>query len=376
MQREGKLIQGNQAIAEGAIYAGARFYAGYPITPSSEIAEVCSKELPKVGGIFLQMEDELASMAAIVGASLAGAKAFTATSGPGFSLMQENLGTAIMGEVPCVIVNIQRSGPSTGLATKPAQSDIMQLRWGRHGDQCLIALCPSSVKECFHLTVEAFNLSEKFRVPVILAADEIVAHMRENFILPDPGTVEIVDRKRPAVPPEEYKPFAVDEDGIAPLPAYGSEYVFHITSSMHGPDGYSNNNPANAAWRVAQLHTKIEDNLDRIVMTKSYDTQDMDLLLVTSGAVTRAARAAALEARKTGIRAGVLQLVTLWPFPDREIAALGERVKTVVVPEMNYSGQLAGEVRRVLGPGKEIRRVNRYDGQIITPGDILAATAG
>ncbi|MEN6438929.1 MAG: 2-oxoacid:acceptor oxidoreductase subunit alpha [Syntrophobacter sp.] len=373
MQREGKLIQGNQAIAEGAIYAGARFYAGYPITPSSEIAEECSRTLPKLGGVFIQMEDEIASMAAIVGASLAGAKAFTATSGPGFSLMQENLGVAVMGEVPCVVVNIQRSGPSTGLATKPSQSDIMQLRWGRHGDQCVIALCPSTVKECFHLTVQAFNMAERYRVPVILAADEIVAHMRENFVLPEPGEVEVVERKKPSGSPDQYRPFEVDADGVAPLPAYGGEYVFHVTSSMHGPDGYSNNNPANAAWRVAQLHTKIENHLDRIVLTKSFDTEDMDVLLVTCGATTRAARAAALKARARGVRAGVLQLITLWPFPDKEIAVLGESVKTVVVPEMNYSGQLAGEVQRVLGPGKGIRRVNCYNGQIITPAEILVA---
>ncbi|MEM5790008.1 MAG: 2-oxoacid:acceptor oxidoreductase subunit alpha [Syntrophobacteraceae bacterium] len=373
MLREGKLLQGNQAIAEGAIYAGARFYAGYPITPSSEIAEECSKILPKVGGVFIQMEDEIASMAAIVGASLAGAKAFTATSGPGFSLMQENLGMAVMGEVPCVVVNIQRSGPSTALATKPAQSDIMQVRWGRHGDQCVIALCPASVKECFELTVLAFNLAEKFRLPVILAADEIVGHMRENLVLPEPGELEVIDRKRPTVPPDQYKPFAPDEDGVAPLAEFGSEYVFHVTSSMHGPDGFSNNSPANAAWRVAQLHTKVEKNLDQIVFTKSFDTEDMDLLLVTCGATTRAARTAALQARKEGIRAGVLQLVTLWPFADKQIAALGERVKTVVVPEMNYSGQLAGEVQRVLGSGKEIRRVNSYNGQNITPAQIMAA---
>lgn len=373
MQREGKLIQGNQAIAEGAIYAGARFYAGYPITPSSEIAEECSRKLLKAGGVFIQMEDEIASMAAIIGASLSGAKSFTATSGPGFSLMQENLGMAVMGEVPCVIVNVQRSGPSTGLATKPAQSDIMQVRWGRHGDQCVIALCPSSVRECFELTVKAFNMAEKFRVPVILAADEIVAHMRENFILPEPGELEVVDRKAPTVPPDRYMPFLPGEDGVAPLPAYGSEYVFHVTSSMHGPDGFSNNSPANASWRVAQLHQKIDSNLDQIILTKTFDIQDMELLLVTCGATTRAARAAALKARTMGIRAGVLQLMTIWPFPDKEVAELGARAKTVVVPEMNYSGQLAGEVQRVLGPGGQIRRVNSYNGSIITPADILKA---
>ncbi|MFZ5649136.1 MAG: 2-oxoacid:acceptor oxidoreductase subunit alpha [Bacillota bacterium] len=372
MPRDEKLIQGNQAIAEGAIYAGARFYAGYPITPSSEIAEECSRLLPKIGGVYIQMEDEIASIAAIVGASLAGAKAFTATSGPGFSLMQENLGMAIMGEVPCVIVNVQRSGPSTGLATKPAQSDVMQVRWGRHGDQCLIALSPSSVTECFYLTVQAFNFAEKFRVPVVLAADEIVGHMRENFACPDKGEIEVLDRKKPVVPPDQYKPFAAGDDEVAPLPAFGSQYVYHISSSMHGPDGYSNNSPANAAAKVARLHRKIEAHRDEIVLTRTFDTEDMDILLITFGATTRAARAAAIEARKKGIRAGVLQLITLWPFPDEEVAALGVRAKTVIVPEMNYSGQVAGEVQRVLGP-VDIRRVNSYNGQLITPGDILKA---
>lgn len=373
MERETRLVQGNQAIAEGAIYAGAGFYAGYPITPSSEIAEECSKLLPKAGGVYLQMEDEIASIAAIVGASLAGAKSFTATSGPGFTLMQENLGLAVMGEVPCVVIDVQRSGPSTGLATKPAQSDVMQVRWGRHGDQSIIALSPATVEECFTLTVKAFNFAEKYRVPVILAADEIVAHMRENLSYPAPGELEIVTRKQPAGPPAEYKPFLPEDDGIAPLAAYGGEYVFHVTSSMHGYDGYSNNNPANAEWRVAQLHRKIERYRDEIVMVKNFDTEDMDILLIAFGATTRAARAAALKAREKGIKAGVLQLLTIWPFPDKEIAARGQKIKTVIVPEMNYSGQVAGEVQRVLGPNIEIRRVNRYNGTIITPQDILKA---
>ena len=371
MAKEAKLVQGNEAMAQGAIYAGARFYAGYPITPSSEIAEESSKLMPKAGGIYMQMEDEIASMAAIVGASLAGAKSFTATSGPGFSLMQENLGLAVMGEVPCVVINVQRSGPSTGLATKPAQSDVMQIRWGRHGDQTVIALSPATVQECFELTVKAFNLAEKFRVPVILVADEIVAHMRENVVYPEPGDLEIIDRKRPAGPPERYKPFEPEPDGIAPLAAYGSDYVFHVTSSMHGYEGYSNNDPANAARRVAQLQQKIERHRDKIVTAKSFATADADVLLVAFGATTRAARAAALEARKKGVRAGVLQLVTLWPFPDQEVAALGRGAEKVVVVEMNYNGQVTGEVRRVLGPQKDIRLVNKYNGQIITPRDIM-----
>ncbi len=372
LPQESKLVQGNQAITAGAIYAGANFYAGYPITPSSEIAEECSKLLPKSGGVYLQMEDEIGSIAAVLGASLTGAKAFTATSGPGFSLMQENLGLAVMGEIPCVVINVQRSGPSTGLATKPAQSDIMQIRWGRHGDQCVIALSPASVFECFELTVKAFNLAEKFRVPVILAADEIVAHMRENITYPAPGDLPVIDRKKPAGPPQDYQPFAAEEDGVAPLAAYGSEYVFHVSSSMHGPDGYSNNSPANAAWKIQQLHRKIELHKEEINLTKSFDTEDMDVLLVTFGATTRATRAAALQARKMGVKVGVLQIITVWPFPDEIVADLGSRVKTVVVPELNYAGQLAGEVQRVLGPDKDFRRVNKYNGQIITPQDILA----
>ena len=371
MGREVRLMQGNQAIAEGAFYAGARFYAGYPITPSSEIAEECSKRMPQLGGVFMQMEDEIASMGAIIGASLAGAKAFTATSGPGFSLMQENLGLAVMGEVPCVVIDVQRSGPGTGLATKPAQSDIMQIRWGRHGDQSVIALCPATVSECISLTVQAFNFAEKYRVPVILAPDEVVGHLRENVIVPEPGDLEVIDRKKPAGVPENYKPFAADADGVAPLAAYGSRYVFHVSSSMHGPDGYSNNNPANAAWRVTQLHRKIEMHRDEIVLTKTFDTEDADILLIAFGATTRASRAAALELRKQGIKAGVLQLITIWPFADKEVALLGQRAKTVVVTEMNYSGQVAGEVRKVLGSGADLRRVNSFNGDIITPQDIL-----
>ena len=373
VKQDVRLIQGNEAIAEGAIYAGARFYAGYPITPSSEIMNDTAMFMLKVGGIFVQMEDEIGSIAAVIGASLAGAKAFTATSGPGFSLMQENLGVAVMGEVPCVVVNVQRNGPSTGLATKPGQADIMQIRWGRHGDQSVIALSPATIAECFLLTVQAFNFAEKFRVPVVLAADEVVAHARQNFAMPAPGEIPVVDRKRPTGDPAKYRPFDADEDGVAPLAAYGGEYVFHISSSMHGPDGYSNNSPENANWRINQLHRKIEMHRDEIVLTKAYDTDDMDVLLVAFGATTGASRAAALEARKNGIKAGVLQLITIWPFPDKEIEALARKVKKVVVSEMNYAGQVAGEVQKIIGPGVELKKVNKYNGQIITPHDILKA---
>lgn len=373
LQNKAKLIQGNQAIAEGALYAGARFFAGYPITPSSEIAEECSKRLPKLGGVFMQMEDEIASMAAVVGASLGGAKSFTATSGPGFSLMQENLGMAVMAEVPCVIVNVQRSGPSTGLATKPAQADVMQIRWGRHGDQTLIALCPATVQECFSLTVQAFNLAERFRVPVVLAADEIVAHMRESISLPETGELAVIERKKPTCDPADYKPFLPEEDGIAPLATYGSDYVFHVTSSMHGPEGVSNNNPENAAWRVDQLHRKLERYREEIVLTRHYETDgELDVLLIAYGITTRVARAAALEARRRGMKVGVLQLITLWPFPHQEIEKLAKKSKSVVVVEMNYSGQVAGEVERVLDSRDKLKLVNKYNGEIIRPGDVLA----
>ena len=373
MKRNVRLIQGNEAILEGAVYAGARFYAGYPITPSSEIMTESARQMPKVGGIFVQMEDEIGSIAAVVGASLAGAKAFTATSGPGFSLMQENLGVAVMGEVPCVIVNVQRNGPSTGLATKPGQADIMQIRWGRHGDQSVIALSPSTIAECFELTVQAFNFAEKFRVPVVLAADEVVAHARQDFAMPEPGEISLVNRKAPTCPPEKYLPFEAEEDGIAPLAAYGSKYTFHISSSMHGQNGYSNNNPENAIWRINQLHRKIEMHRDEIVLTQAYDTDDMDVLLIAYGATTGASRAAAQQARKNGIKAGVLQLITIWPFPDKEIKALSRGVKKVVVTEMNYSGQVAGEVQKVIRDDVELKKVNKYNGQIITPQDILSA---
>ncbi len=371
VKRDVRLMQGNEAIAEGAIYAGARFYAGYPITPSSEIMAECARMMPKVGGMFVQMEDEIGSIAAVIGAALAGAKAFTATSGPGFSLMQENMGVATVGEIPCVVVDVQRCGPSSGAATKPGQADIMQIRWGRHGDQSIIALCPSTVAECFLLTIQAFNFAERFRTPVILATDEVVAHERQSFAIPAPGDIPLASRKAPTVSPTKYRPFDAEEDGIAPLAVFGSDYVFHISSSMSGPDGITNSKPENVQWKVDQLNRKFEIHRDEIVLTKSYDTDDMDVLLVAYGATTGASRAAALEARENGIKAGVLQLVTLWPFPDKEVEVLAKHVKSVIVVEMNYAGQVAGEVQKVIGPQVELKRVNKYTGQNISPRDIL-----
>jgi len=363
-------LQGNEAIAKGAIAAGGRFYAGYPITPSSEIAEICSVRLPEIGGVYIQMEDELASMAAIIGASLAGVKSFTATSGPGFSLMQENLGFAVMGEVPCVVIDVQRSGPSTGLATKPAQADVMQARWGRHGDQTLIVLTPATVQECFELTVTSFNLAERFRVPVILLADEIVAHMRENVVLPNASGIKIVQRKKPDCLPEEYLPFQPDAEGIAPLAEYGSEYVFHVTSSMHGTRGYSQNDPVNAEAKIKRLYSKLMNYLDEIVIVKHHynSSDELDLLIITFGCTTRPARAAAL--RTGSFRVGVLQLVTLWPFPEELIAAAARSAQVVLVPEMNL-GQIGYEVQRVVGREK-VFSLLKSNGEGFSPIEISA----
>lgn len=368
-----QLIQGNAAIAQGAFYAGARFYGGYPITPSSEIAEICSKELPKLGGTYMQMEDELASMGAIIGASLAGAKSFTATSGPGFSLMQENMGVATVGEVPLVVIDVQRVGPSTGLATKPAQADFMQIRWGRHGDQLTICLAPATVRECFELMVQAFNFAEQYRCPVVFAPDEIVGHMRENVTFPEPGELTVINRAKPSCSVKEYKPFDFSEGAVAPLAAFGSDYIFHVTSSMHGENGYGNNVPENAKKRIAQLHTKIMNHRDQIVLTKKFDVDDCNVLIITAGSPTRAARAAALAARTQGIKAGVLQLQTVWPFADKEILAAASKAKRIVVPEMNYSGQLAGEVAKLFDASMDIVSVTSFNGTAITPDQILAA---
>lgn len=367
-------LQGNEAITEGAIYAGARFYAGYPITPSSEIAESSSNRMLEVGGYFVQMEDELASMAAIAGASLSGMKAFTATSGPGFSLMQENLGMAQIAEIPCVVVNVQRSGPSTGLATKPAQADIMQIRWGRHGDQAIIALAPASVQECFDLMVRAFNLAEKYRTPVVLMPDEIVGHMRESIVIPDAGELRVIDRKKPACAPDEYLPFKFDneDDGIAPMAEYGSDYVFHVTSSMHGDRGFSQNDPANAQKKIDHLYDKIYSHVDDIVETKEFCTDDMDMLIVTSGSTTRAAHEAVLQARQLDMKVGLVQLVTLWPFADKQLASLAKRVKKVLVPEMN-KGQMLGEVQRAIGGYVPVHALQKTNGIGIEPAEILAA---
>lgn len=366
-----EFIQGNTAITKGALYAGANFYAGYPITPSSEIAEISSRELMLNGGIFIQMEDEIASMAAVVGGVLAGKKAFTATSGPGFSLMQENLGYAQLAEIPCVIINVQRSGPSTGLATKPAQADVMQARWGRHGDQSIIALSPSNIQECFDLTVRAFNLAEKYRTPVILLADEIVAHLRESLTI-DEESIKVIEREKPQCKPEEYLPFKVENGKTAPLAEYGGPYKLRISGSMHAPNGLFSGNPDNCQKKTSHINDKINNNTDDIVQVKTYYTdEEYDMLVIAFGSTTRAARAAILDANKTGCKIGLLQLITIWPFADKEIREYASRAKKVLIPEMNL-GQVASEVKRILGPDYPIYTYNKTNGTGITPKEILS----
>lgn len=367
-----KFIPGNEACCEGAIAAGASFYAGYPITPSSEIAQVASVRLPALGGYYIQMEDEIASMAAITGASMSGAKSFTATSGPGFSLMQENLGMAIIGEVPCVLINVSRGGPSTGLATKPAQGDIMQTRWGTHGDHPIIVLTPSTGQECFDLTARAFNLSEKYRTPVIVLTDKTLGHLREKVEIREEGELEIINRKKPNCPPEEYKPYKAEEDLIPPLANYGDKHLQRINSSMHGDEGYINLTPENAKKSLIRLHEKIENNLEDICQIKEYQTEDAETVIISFGIASRAARRAVSRAREEGRKVGLIQLLTLWPFPAEKIKrTLNPSVKTLVVAEMNM-GQLAMEVERIF-KDKEIVKVNKFTGEDMLPGEILEA---
>jgi 2-oxoglutarate ferredoxin oxidoreductase subunit alpha len=367
LTQEVKFLQGNEACLEGALKAGARFYAGYPITPSSEIAEMASQRLPAVGGVFIQMEDELGSMAALVGASMAGAKAFTATSGPGFSLMQENLGLAIMTEAPCVVINVQRSGPSTGLATKPAQADVMQARWGTHGDHAIITLCPTSVQECYDLMIYAFNFSEKFRTPVIFLSDEILGHMREKVILRD--DIPVINRTFPQGDPKQYRPYKPGENKVPPMAYFGSEYIFHASSSMHDETGYPNNTSQNADKVIRRLYEKIYDHLDEISIVKEFETKDADVLFISFGSAARSSREAVNMMRKDGIKAGLLQINTIWPFPDRKVQELISRAKVVLVPELNL-GQIINEVRK-LSSGKPVFGVNKVDSTIITPYEII-----
>jgi len=366
-----KLLQGNEACAEGALLAGVKFFAGYPITPSSEIAETMARKLPKIGGKFLQMEDEIASMAAVIGASIAGLKSLTATSGPGMCLKQENLGFAIICEIPCVVVNAQRGGPSTGLPTKPSQGDMMQARWGTHGDHPIIALAPSTVNEIFTLTIKAFNFSEKYRIPVILLLDEVIAHMREKVEIPDIEEVEIINRKKPTVSSEEYLPFKPDEDGVPPMANFGEGYPYHFTGLVHGEKGMPISDSVEIDHFIRRLHDKIQKNLKDILIYEEYLLEDADIVLIAYGSVARAAERTVKLAREKGIKVGLLKLLTIWPFPEEKIQQLAEKTDLIIVPEMNL-GQMVLEVERCAHGKCKVVPYNRIDGELINPMEILA----
>ena len=363
-------LHGNQACALGAIAAGCRFFAGYPITPSSEVAEHMSRELPRVDGVFIQMEDEIASLAAVVGASLGGSKSMTATSGPGFSLMQENLGYAAMTETPCVIINVMRGGPSTGMPTRPAQGDVMQARWGSHGDHPIIVVSPASVEEIYTETIRAFNLAEEFRSPVIVLYDEIVAHLTETVALPKPGDVETATRKWADGAEENYLPYAETDDLVPVMSRPGDGHRVHVTGLTHLPDGFPTQKPELADKALKRILDKIEVNRARIDKVERFETDDADILIVAIGIAARAARRAAQVLRKEGLKVGLLRPVTLWPFPEEAVRHAAEKARLVLVPEMNM-GQMALEIERLVGAAKTAR-LNRIDGEPITPDEIAA----
>ncbi|HHW07300.1 MAG TPA: 2-oxoacid:acceptor oxidoreductase subunit alpha [Clostridia bacterium] len=369
------LLQGNEAVALGALKAGVRFYAGYPISPSSEIAEALAKLLPAHGGVFIQMEDEIAGAAAVLGASLAGVKAITATSGPGFSLMQESIGFGAMAEIPCVIVDVQRAGPSTGLPTHPAQGDVMQARWGTHGDHPIIVLCPSSVLEAYWLTIQAVNFSEKFRTPVILLMDEVTGHMREKVILPPDDRLEIVERKRPTCSPQEYQPYLPEEDGVPPMAPFGAGYRYHVTGLFHDETGFPSTKPAVVDRLLRRLHRKIDQSREEITLTKGFCTDDCEILVVSYGISSRSAYRAVKEARRQGMKAGLLTLQTLWPFPEEALRRAARQASRVMVPELNL-GQLRLEVERVLAGSARVEGLTKVNGEIFAPEEILAGLGG
>ncbi|MFA5514830.1 MAG: 2-oxoacid:acceptor oxidoreductase subunit alpha [Desulfuromonadales bacterium] len=372
MAKKVALLQGNEACAQGALYAGCNFFGGYPITPSTEIAEVLSNELPKKGGKFIQMEDEIGAIASVIGASLTGAKALTATSGPGVSLKQELLGYACIAEVPCVIVNVMRGGPSTGMPTGPGQSDVQQAKWGTHGDHATIALVPASCQEIFSETVRAFNLAEKYRMPVQVLYDEIVGHMRERIEFPEPGEVEVIDRAKPSVPPEQYKPYDTSFGDVPPLAAFGSEYRFHVTGLNKAQDGFPTTKAEYVDAEERRQVRKVEGEEARadIERYEEYLTEDATVLIFAYGSTSRSARYAVNELRKEGIKAGLFRPITLWPFPEKRIAALGAKVKGIVVPEMNL-GQMNLEVERVVKGSCPVLHLGRVDGEPINPGQIM-----
>lgn len=360
-----RLMQGNEACVEGALEAGLRFFAGYPITPSTEIAEMLAERLPRVGGVFIQMEDEIGSMAAVIGASLAGVRSMTATSGPGFSLKQENIGYAAITETPCVVVNVQRVGPSTGMPTSPAQGDVMQARWGTHGDHPVVVLAPASVLETYVLTVRAFAIADELRVPVILLSDEVTAHMRERVQLPDPGTLPRGERPRPGRAPAD----------VPPMVHFGEGGKILVTGLYHDPSGFWTEKPEEADRLLRRLCGKVESRREELTLVERWYLGDARVAVVAYGCVARTALRAVRLARERGGRAGMLRLACLWPFPRHEVAALAEKVDAIVVPEMNL-GQVLGEVERAACGRCRVIGYHRVDSELIRPEELVPVLEG
>ncbi|ABA88280.1 2-oxoglutarate:ferredoxin oxidoreductase, alpha subunit [Syntrophotalea carbinolica DSM 2380] len=370
MAKKIALLQGNEACAYGALYAGCSFFGGYPITPSTEVAEIMAKELPKTDGKFIQMEDEIGAMASVLGASLTGAKALTASSGPGISLKQELIGYACIAEIPCVIVNVMRGGPSTGMPTGPSQSDIMQARWGTHGDHAAIAVAPASCQEIFTETVRAFNLAETYRMPVQILLDEINGHMRERIELPEPGDLEVVSRQEPPVSPDQYLPFDPSFGDVPPLAAFGSGYRYHVTGLNKAADGFPTTKAKLVDAEERRQLRKVEANRNDIEKNEEYLIDDAEIVIVAIGTISRSARHAVNELREQGVKAGLFRPITLWPFPERRIAELADQTKTIIVPEMNL-GQMILEVERVTKGSCALHGIGRVDGEPISPSQII-----
>jgi 2-oxoglutarate ferredoxin oxidoreductase subunit alpha len=366
-----KFVQGNEACAEAALYAGLNFFAGYPITPSSEILETLAYRLPPIGGKFIQMEDEIASLCAIIGASLTGSKVMTATSGPGFSLMQEALGYAIMAEIPCVVVNVQRGGPSTGLPTHGSQGDVQQARWGTHGDHAIIALTASNHQDVFAITVEAFNLAEIYRTPVILLLDEVIAHMREGLVVPEPGEIPLVERLKTTVRQNvDYHPYLPREDGRLPMSDFGGPHRFNVTGLFHDMWGFPSSEPTVVHGLLHHLVDKLENRAHQLARYKEYYIDDAEQLLLSYGSAARSARHIVEKRRLRGERLGLLELQTLWPFPKDIVREKCAKARSVIVVEHNM-GQILQEVKVAVDEPAKVFLANRIDGVFIKPADIL-----
>jgi len=369
------LMQGNEAVARGAVDAGINFFAGYPITPSTEITEFMSRELPRRGGVFLQMEDEIASISAVIGASLAGSKSMTATSGPGISLMAEGIGYAKMIEQPCVVVNVMRGGPSTGLPTQPSQADIQQARWCSHGDAPAIALYPHSVLECYELTIRAVNLAEKYRTCVMVLSDAMLGHMREPVLLPDLEKVKIIERIKPTIPPEWYKHYPDNPKYRAPLASFGDGYRFHVTGLAHDDHGFPTTRPDEVAAMMNRLKNKISQNIDDLVQIEVFGDESARVAIFAAGITARAAKAAIEIAHDHGKKLLLVRPLTIWPFPDEAVRTYLSDKKLILIPELNQ-GQLSIEIKRILGKSKKTRKIAelyKVTGELITPEEILTA---